>query len=50
MGKTIKMGKKEYLNEHRELVKTLRNPTKKRLTKEAQDQSKEIRKSLGLII
>lgn len=41
--KSIKMSKKSFMKEHKELLDTLKHPTKKKLKKEARLQSKEVK-------
>ena len=41
--KAVKMDKKELISEHKHLVKVLKNPTKKNLSKEVSKQSKELK-------
>lgn len=40
----VKMSKSEFMDEHKELVKTLKSPTKAGLQKEAKEQGEEIKK------
>lgn len=42
----LKMGRKEFLREHKKLVNTLRHPTAKGLRKEAKEQGQELRKEM----
>ena len=42
--KSVTMTRRAFVKEHQELVDTLKNPTPKKLAKEAQEQSSELKR------
>lgn len=46
VSKKVSMSKRAFVNEHKELVKTLKSGNKKALKKEAQEQGSELKKVL----
>jgi len=43
MKKTVSLTRKEFVKEHKKLLKTLRRPTKKKLRNEVKEQSEEMK-------
>lgn len=41
--KKVSMSGKDFLSEHKKLIKTLKKPTKKKLRSEIREQSKEVK-------